>query len=95
MVYNAGNRGGSPRTLKKNAYGGRFMLQNAKPIWLSGRSTEMNTLAVFRTTLCKKGSAELHVAAASYYRAFLDGRFLGYGPARAAKGYARVDILPF
>lgn len=71
------------------------MLQNAKPIWLSGRSTEMNTLAVFRTTLCKKGSAELHVAAASYYRAFLDGRFLGYGPARAAKGYARVDILPF
>lgn len=71
------------------------MFLNAKPIYLKGRSTEMNTLATFRTVLTQSGNALLRVTAASYYRAFLDGRFLGYGPARAAKGYARVDELPF
>ena len=69
------------------------MFQNAKPIWLAGRSTEMNTLAAFRAQLTEAGSAELRVTAASYYRVLFDGKFLAYGPARASKGYARVDKL--
>ncbi len=70
------------------------MFQNAKPIWLSERSCEMNTLASFRTELCASGEATLCVSAASFYRAYLDGVFLAFGPARTAKGYARVDVLP-
>ncbi|MBQ9760285.1 MAG: hypothetical protein IJW16_02930 [Clostridia bacterium] len=71
------------------------MLEHARPIWISGKLKEMNTLAAFRTVLTEAGEAELYVTAAYYYRAFLDGKFLGYGPARAAKGYARVDRLCF
>ena len=67
----------------------------ARPIWISGRTEEMNTKAVFRAVLTVAGEAELCVTAAYYYRAFLDGSFLAYGPARAAKGYARCDRIRF
>lgn len=71
-----------------------MIFKNARAVWISGKLKEMNTLATFRTVLTAKGKAELCVTAAFYYRAFLDGRFLGYGPARAARGYARVDRIP-
>ena len=37
------------------------------------------------------GRAILRVTGHSVYRATLNGAFLGYGPARAAHGYYRVD----
>lgn len=60
-------------------------------IWLKGLSEEKNILAAFqyRLTPCEK--TEIKIAAAQLYRIFVNGDFVGYGPARAAHGYSRVD----
>jgi alpha-L-rhamnosidase len=69
------------------------VFQSAKPIWPSERETEKNLLVGFRAVLVSQQPARmvLRVTASSIYRAFLNGEFLGYGPARAAHGYYRVD----
>lgn len=41
-----------------------------------------------------EGPVVLRLTAATVYRTFLNGAFLGYGPARAPSGYARVDEIP-
>ncbi len=65
----------------------------AKPVWPAGRETEMNVLVGCRTVVDGRQAegAVLRVAAATIYRAWLNGEFLGCGPARAAHGYYRVD----
>lgn len=70
------------------------MFINARPIWISGKMKEKNTLAAFRATFLAEGKMELRIAVASFYRVFVDGSFVAFGPARAAKGYARVDCIP-
>jgi len=69
------------------------LMQKALPIWAEGREKEMNlTLGfrgVFKATPNQK--AQLKITASTFYRVFLNGEFLGYGPARAAHGYFRVD----
>ncbi len=70
------------------------MFIDAKPIWLKDRENEMNCHAAFCLTREIAAGAELYITAATYYRVWVNGRFLAYGPARTAKGYARVDILP-
>ncbi|MBQ6947482.1 MAG: hypothetical protein IJN42_05485, partial [Clostridia bacterium] len=70
------------------------MFNKALPVWLKDRENEMNCHAVFCLQQEIKASAELYITAATYYRVWVNGRFLAYGPARTAKGYARVDILP-
>ncbi len=66
----------------------------AKPIFPKGKDKELNCYAVFRTVLGKCPEAVLSIAAFSFYRVTVNGRFVGFGPARTAKGYARVDRLP-
>jgi len=54
----------------------------------------MNLTAGFRCRLELSGAvgnAVLRLTARSAYRAWVNGRFAGYGPARAAHGHARVD----
>ncbi len=71
----------------------------ARPVWPEGREREMNLFVGFRAVVAPPAGAlrepeqrvVLRVTAASAYRAFLNGRFVGWGPARAAHGYARVD----
>ena len=77
--------------------------RTAKPIWPQGRETEMNLLVGFRATFegnasvaaaPRGGRSEkviLRVTGANLYRAFLNGRFVGHGPARGPHGYHRVD----
>ena len=57
---------------------------SAQPIWPKGREKEMNLLAGFRCAFAapKGGTVKLRVAAATFYRACLNGQFLNYGPAR-------------
>jgi alpha-L-rhamnosidase len=65
----------------------------AKPIWPAGRETEMNLSVGFRAVIqAEAGSqATLRVAAATIYRASVNGQFVGLGPARGPHGYYRVD----
>ncbi len=70
------------------------MFQYAVPVWLCGRENEMNLAAVFTATVGELRGTALHIAASTFYRLFVNGRFAAFGPARTAKGYARVDVLP-
>jgi len=67
--------------------------KSAKPIWPTGMETEKNLLVGFRTTFDKpeEGQAILKMAGASLYRVYLNGEFIGHGPARAAHDYYRID----
>jgi hypothetical protein len=68
------------------------MFKLAKPIFPENTENEMNRLAVFRAKGDLRGT-EIKIAAADFYRAYVNGKFLAFGPARYAKGYARVDVL--
>jgi len=70
--------------------------RSAKPIWPKGRQTEMNLSVGFRTVFKqpKNSTAVLQITASSVYRVFLNGVFLGYGPARGPRQYYRVDQWP-
>lgn len=63
------------------------MFQKAIAIW---HDAGLNTHLIFRAVGDFSGAA-LCVAAADFYKVYADGVFVGFGPARTAKGYARVD----
>src|SRR5690606_2541704 len=67
--------------------------RTARPIWPEGRATEMNRFAGFRAVLppVEAGPVMLRVAASSIYRVFVNGAFVGHGPARGPHGRFRVD----
>ena len=66
--------------------------EKARPIWLKGLSEEMNIQAGFRAVFTAKANASfLRVTGSSIYRIWLNGRFLGHGPARCGHGTYRID----
>jgi len=69
------------------------LMKKAVPVWAEGREKEMNlTLGFHGVFQAKKNqNIKLKITASSLYRVFLNGEFLGYGPARAAHGFYRVD----
>jgi len=69
------------------------MFKYAKPVWLHGRSKEMNLFAAFEAETGSLDGAEIHIAAAYFYRLFVNGKFASFGPARTARGYARKDVI--
>ena len=70
--------------------------QSAMPVWPQGRATRMNDFVEFRASFETKAGEKpiLRVTGSSVYRIRLNGEFAGYGPARAAKGFFRVDEWP-
>jgi len=81
--------------LKNLPEGSDSYFHTAKPIWPVGRETEMNLSvgfrAVFEAPVNKR--ATLRITGSSLYRIYLNGEFLGHGPARAGHGYYRVDEI--
>ena len=69
---------------------------SAKPVWPEGRERDKNLSVKFRAVvdIPKSERAVLRITASTLYRAFVDGKFLGHGPARAGHGYYRVDEWP-
>ena len=63
----------------------------AKPVWLKGLSGEKNITAGFYARVDNVARATLKVATSGFFRVFVDGAFVHYGPARAAHGFFRVD----
>lgn len=70
------------------------MFKKAIPVFAEGKEWEKNTHIALRGTLPAGKNALLRIAAVSFWRVFVDGKFAGFGPARTAKGYARVDEIP-
>lgn len=66
---------------------------SAKPIWPEGREREMDLSVAFRAVFPAPadGRATLRLAGHVLYRVFVNGKFAGHGPARAAHGFFRVD----
>ena len=65
----------------------------ALPVWPEGRGSVWNQFVGFHASWDQQGnqSAVLRATAADYYRAWCNGCFVAFGPARAAHGYARAD----
>lgn len=70
------------------------MFTKAVPVWGDYKkySERLNRRLIFRETVASLDGCTLSVAAADFYRLTVNGRFVGFGPARTAKGYARVDV---
>ena len=68
----------------------------AEPVWPEGHESETNLTVTFTAEFdwTGEGEARLDIAAASVYRARLNGAFAGWGPARTVRGHAVVDRIP-
>ena len=65
----------------------------AKAVWPLGHETELNSHFAFVAEFeCGEMVPVLEVVAPYPYKAYLNGEFVGWGPARAAKGFYRPDV---
>lgn len=69
------------------------MFIKAKPITIKETAGVMNGFTSFLTKIDSLVGAELHICAADFYRLSVNGSFVAFGPARTAKGYARMDRI--
>ena len=69
------------------------MFIKAIPVWgnYKDNTDKLNRQLVFRETVENFSDIVLNIAASDFYRLTVGGKFVGFGPARTAKGYARVD----
>ncbi|MBR6683749.1 MAG: hypothetical protein IKL38_05350, partial [Firmicutes bacterium] len=69
------------------------MFKKAMPIWIPNQThkEKLNTQLLFTAEVASLQGTVLNLAAADFYRLTVNGHFVGFGPARTAKGYARVD----
>lgn len=78
--------------MESNVFENFFL--KAQPIWAKGLTEEKNiTLGLYKKISYEKGKAVLKVAVSGFYKVFLNGEFMYFGPARCAHGYYRVDEI--
>jgi alpha-L-rhamnosidase len=69
--------------------------QKATPQWPDTGGDDLNRRVGFRTVLeAAPADAVLRIATSGLYRATINGRFLGHGPARGGHGHFRIDEWP-
>ncbi len=69
------------------------MFEKALPVWLKDKEKEKNIQAKFIANFRGNGNAVLKIAGATFYKVFLNGKLIHYGPSPTALGYARVDAI--
>lgn len=71
------------------------IFHESRPVWAEGLEREINITCGFCTKAERKAGKQylIKLAASSFYRLFLNGKFVYYGPARCAHGYYRVDEI--
>ncbi len=72
----------------------QVLFQKAVPVWESGKTREMNQMLAFEVEVRAVGEMLLRIAGYTGYRVFVNGELIHFGPARAGKGFYRVDELP-
>lgn len=70
-----------------------MMFAEAKPIWFENTARQQNTFVAFKATLSGLHNFSIAIAAATFYRLYVNGEFIAFGPARTASGYGRVDVI--
>ena len=70
--------------------------ERAEPVWARGHAEELNSSVRFKAAFAAEADAKpfLRITGTSAYRIRLNGRYVGYGPARSPKGFFRVDEWP-
>jgi hypothetical protein len=71
-----------------------FGFRKARPVWVKGASSEMNAFYGFSASFEAGRDALCRFSAGSIARVWVNGRFAGYGPARSAEGWMRIDEIP-
>lgn len=69
------------------------MFKHAQAVWPHGMEREKNLAVCFIIDLESLYDCKLYITASTFYRLFVNGTFVSFGPARAAQGYARVDVV--
>lgn len=72
--------------------------EKAVPVWVTGREKEMNLRVQFKTVVGKGKAIIAKIATSGIYHMSVNGKFVCYGPARAGRGFFRVDeidLTPF
>lgn len=67
---------------------------NPQKIWPKGLSQELNVSCFFVAHFPYVPKAMLAMTGSSFYKVYLNGCLLAFGPARAAHGKFRVDFIP-
>ena len=71
----------------------------AKPVWAKGLQEQKHiNLGLYTKFLKPENQAVIKIAVSGYYRIFVNGKFVNYGPVRCAKNYFRVDeinLMPY
>ena len=65
---------------------------SAISVWPKGLSDEMNISVAFKAE-CEKGELTLRLCAQNTYQLYINGALVMWGPARAGKGFFRVDEI--
>ena len=72
--------------------------EKAVPVWVTGREKEMNLRVQFKTVVGKGKAIIAKIVTSGIYHMSVNGKFVCYGPARAGRGFFRVDeidLTPF
>ena len=67
--------------------------RRAIPVWETGKSCEMNQMLCFEAKINAPKRTILRIAGQTGYRVFVNGEFVLFGPARAGRGFYRVEEL--
>lgn len=69
------------------------MFEKAKPIWLTGRETELHLTVQYKAVVESASSAVVRIATSGLYHLTVNGVFVCYGPARAGRHHFRMDEI--
>ena len=66
----------------------------ASPLWLRDGGREPNTTVLFETVVASGADTIMRMSGNSSYQIYINDKFIFFGPARAGRGFFRVDELP-
>lgn len=67
------------------------MFKKAIPVYAENLKDTLNTHIMLKESISSLEGCSIKISAASFYKLYVNDVFVGFGPARTAKGYARVD----
>ena len=67
--------------------------KQAKPIWANNIVETKNVHLKLYAEVKKNSADMIRIATSCFYQLFVNGEYIAYGPARAGRGYFRVDEI--
>jgi len=67
--------------------------KKALPIWVKDKEAEIHLRVQFKAIIKKESNCTIKIATSGIYNLWINNKFVCYGPARAGKGYFRLDEI--